>query len=138
MRDIVESLHRVGRGLDVRRRSVLERVLNVYLYVGLAMGVAGLFFYFFRQAIVGRSFMDQLPVLFTLSGFAVASLSYAMLRFRRLRTYAPLARQTRREYDVDEYRSFVRSWRDIELGLRDFTAATFSSNFGVTESAWTR
>ena len=117
--DIVAGVLRQQSRLAGPFPTSIERLISLYVWTGLLIGLGGLCLFTFREIIKGRSPEEQLPLIVALGGFCVAGLGYFTLRARKSRALRlALHRPTLESAAPDYVASVASQWRDLELALR--------------------
>lgn len=121
--DVVAGLSRQQSRLSGPFPTSMERVMSLYVWSGLVIGIAGLAFLLFREVMRGASPDQQLPLLIALSGFVMAGLGYFTLRARKSRALRLALRRPVLDPPTPDYvASLAFQWRDLELTIRNITA----------------
>lgn len=116
--DIMAGFGRVQSRLTGASATAVERLLSTYLWGGALVGLGGLLTYMIRELLANRNFVDQLPLVASIAGFAMAALSYTYLRMRRSRAMRLAIRRSDYFESPDALGAFIARWRELELAIR--------------------
>jgi len=123
--DIIAGVNRSRPGRTIPLPSVLERVLNLYMILGVVVGLVGLaVFFLYFDVVRSLDFKQRLPLVMSITGFALAALIGLYLRVRQSRGLYRLPLQAPVERKVIYYSmSYIQKWQEIELTARNLVAS---------------
>jgi hypothetical protein len=120
--DLYKAIQATSSELRTRPSRPIEYFLNLYIVMGILLGLAGLGWFAARDAVLTLTTERQLPLLIGLSGFGIAAVSFMVLRLQQLRVLRIQSIDFLRPGVTGSFRAqvgfFISKWQEIELLLR--------------------
>lgn len=126
--DLARSYERMQPDAARWRRSLVERLVDLYALMGLVTGAVGFLFLFIKRTTSGLADVpDMVALAIAGSGFSLIAISWLLRRTRTVQ--AIIGRATvgfdyvRRPSDMlGDTALLIRAWSDLEVALREIAA----------------